>query len=773
VRWWPASWSRKDPLGQPMPEALTAAPQTSGYATIPQDAFFQMFSRRPPFSLFQADLMLLDQQVWFGVCVGNSPLMSAEVTVKSGSQEIKQFVADTFREIWSSSASKIFRSRYYGYCGYEVVYKNDEQKGLQFGGLLDRHPRDTNPIVHAGKVIGIAVRGMRSASSEPKEEPIYLKGMKGLWLTYDTEFSNRFGRPLLERAYPGWYDKATSGGAYDLRRLRCIKDAWIGDVARFPSSKTLVLPDGGAITGKDIMREIIENRASGGVLCLPSDRDENGDYLFDYEPPTTVAPSEVIDHWIRDLDWDIFDGLMIPREVVEAAASGSGFSGRSIPFITFLGYRDLHFAEDVRQLDTQIIRPLVWWRFGAKASSEYQIAPVPLLETVGKQLGGQETGGPIGGENKEAAKKPEQIGDPVDRNGQDTDGRAEGVEQYSIVHAPHDIEIGGKQFKGGEFIPNDALSKATPSQKSEIQRGIKIDDPKKEVAKRGELREARRADEEAVTPKGKTKITPALVFSDGSKVPSHIPAGKIPKAWKNVRVSADPDDDVWATGVDGKGRTKTVYSDSYEMRQAAIKFARNYNLVQERAHVQSQIRDKMQTGDAATKEAAACMWLIEEQATRPGSDKDTKAKAKAYGATTLRPEHVVESEDGVRLQFVGKEGVFHDHLIRNPELAKELVRRKNNPVDGKLFGTTDARLLAFSKTLDHGRFTPKDFRTLKATTLAIDAINELPKPKTAKERQKAMLEVAARVSHVLGNRPQQALESYINPMVFAAWSDVA
>lgn len=343
-------------------------------------------------------------------------------------------------------------------------------------------------------------------------------------------------------------------------------------------------------------------------------------------------------------------------------------------------------------------------------------------------------------------------------------------DRYAQVHAPHNMTIAGKEYKGGQFIPNDELAKATPEQKKTIQRGIKIDNPKKEKAVRGELKPAQRADEKTTDAKGKPKSKPMLVYADGSKVPEHVPAGKIPAAWKNIRVSSNPDDDVWAVGTDEKGRTKTVYSDSYEMRQAAIKFARNYNLVKESDRVAGQIQTARQSDDAATREAAACMWLIQEQATRPGSEKDTGAKVKAYGATTLRAEHVVEAEDGVRLQFIGKEGVAHDHLIRNPALATELLRRKRETTSGKLFDTTDGKLLAFSKQLDHGRFTPKDFRTLKATTLATQEIAKLEKPANEKERKTLMMKVATIVSGVLGNRPQQAIESYINPMVWSAWA---
>lgn len=283
---------------------------------------------------------------------------------------------------------------------------------------------------------------------------------------------------------------------------------------------------------------------------------------------------------------------------------------------------------------------------------------------------------------------------------------------------------------------------------------------KKPPATRGEMREAKR--------EGKGKEA-RVVLADGSPTPPHIKPGMIPPQWTDVTVSADPDADVLVQGRDKAGRSKTVYSDRFHMRNAEIKFARVREglLKQQEMHDQNQLNRT----DSKLKEQADCTWLMQEQATRPGSDTDTKAKVKAYGATTLEGRHVVEVEDGVRLQFVGKEGVYHDHLIRNSALAKMLLgRKKDAGDDGRLFKTDYEKVAAYARTLDSGRFTPKDFRTLKATSLATEAIRGMPRPKTEKERKAAIKTVAERVSNVLGNRPQQALESYISPTVFSVWS---
>jgi DNA topoisomerase IB len=262
----------------------------------------------------------------------------------------------------------------------------------------------------------------------------------------------------------------------------------------------------------------------------------------------------------------------------------------------------------------------------------------------------------------------------------------------------------------------------------------------------------------------------ALTLSDGSKAPAHIKPSMVPPQWTDVQISTDPDADVLVRARDAKGRLKTVYSDSFNMRNAAAKFARVTELIDKFDDVYGE--NQSNRSQSATKDAADCLWLIQEQATRPGSDRDTKAKVQAFGATTLRGEHVKQDPDGtVRLDFVGKEGVHHNHVIRNPDLAQMLVdRRKKAGGEGRLFDVTDNELRDYTRTLDGGSFTPKDFRTAKATRLAISEMQKIGQCcQNEKQFKESVKKVAVVVSGVLGNRPAQAVESYIDPTVWAAW----
>ena len=256
---------------------------------------------------------------------------------------------------------------------------------------------------------------------------------------------------------------------------------------------------------------------------------------------------------------------------------------------------------------------------------------------------------------------------------------------------------------------------------------------------------------------------------DDKEIPEHAKKLGIPPAWKNVRVAEHPSHDLQAVGTDAKGREQRIYSDAFTEKQAQIKFARNKELIDKQKKIFAQNEANMKSDDEKTRESASCMKLIQQTGIRPGSNADTGAEKKAYGATTLLGKHVVSDDKGnVRLQFTGKKGVSLDIPVEDESTAKMLLERKQKFGDeGKLFGCSDAELRDYSHTLNGGSFKPKDFRTLKGTQTALAEIGDNPQPAANfKEYKKRVMEIAKKVAAKLGNTPTIALQSYINPFVF-------
>lgn len=258
-------------------------------------------------------------------------------------------------------------------------------------------------------------------------------------------------------------------------------------------------------------------------------------------------------------------------------------------------------------------------------------------------------------------------------------------------------------------------------------------------------------------------------LADGQPLPEHLPK-RIPPAWRDVTVATDPAAGLLVKGKDAKGRTQSIYSETHATQQAAKKFARVSELMEKQGQLQAELRRDMNSGDSAVRENAACLSLIQHTGIRPGGEGDTLAAKKAYGATTLEGRHVAIRGDEVRLQFVGKKGVDLDIPVADDRLKADLLRRKEKAGDdGKLYDTTDGKLRDYARSKDGGGFKPKDFRTARGTSIAVEAMKGMGKPKSDKEYKKAVREVAKRVSTALGNTPTVALQSYIDPMVFSKW----
>ena len=262
------------------------------------------------------------------------------------------------------------------------------------------------------------------------------------------------------------------------------------------------------------------------------------------------------------------------------------------------------------------------------------------------------------------------------------------------------------------------------------------------------------------------------VSGDGEDLPEHIQALKLPPAWANVTYNPDPKAALQAVGTDSKGRQQSVYSKEHTANQAQIKFSRIHELDKKFDNIFQQNEGACKSDNIKKRAVGECALLIMSTGIRPGSEEDTGAEKKAYGATTLEGRHVVVSGGGkVNLKFVGKKGVDLDIPVADERVAQMLIKRKEASGDsGKLFDCSETELLDHVHSFDGGGFKTKDFRTLVGTRTAMLEVSRRKKPPAdEKEYKKAVHEVAVAVSKKLGNTPIIALNSYISPFVFSEW----
>lgn len=236
----------------------------------------------------------------------------------------------------------------------------------------------------------------------------------------------------------------------------------------------------------------------------------------------------------------------------------------------------------------------------------------------------------------------------------------------------------------------------------------------------------------------------------------------VPPAWREVWLNPDPKGDLQVKGKDSKGRTQYLYSVNYRTQQDSLKFNRLKTFTLEYPKISKKISD-----DFNESEEAKVLYLISKTGFRIGDDKDTGARVRAYGASTLTSDHIKVEGSKIHFDFIGKEGVRQQHTLTDKKLAQVLIEKK-----GRLFDTSSEKIRKYLKSLSKNSFKVKDFRTFVATSTALQAIKKMDTPKDKKQATRAINEVCKLVSIKLGNTPIMAKNSYIDPTVFKDWESI-
>ncbi|HEX8098373.1 MAG TPA: hypothetical protein VF507_10065, partial [Pyrinomonadaceae bacterium] len=253
-------------------------------------------------------------------------------------------------------------------------------------------------------------------------------------------------------------------------------------------------------------------------------------------------------------------------------------------------------------------------------------------------------------------------------------------------------------------------------------------------------------------------ITGRPGFRDAT--PEERKALRIPPAWADVKINDDPEASLIATGRDAKGRTQRLYSAAHTDTALVAKFIRQREFNRALPGLVARMERDLRAGSHV--EEASVLRLIAMSGFRVGSHVETQARVKAYGASTLRAEHVKIEGDTAHFDFVGKLGVRQQHAIRDAGLAEDLRRRAQR--GGALFDTTDTKVRAYLHAITGRKaFKVHDFRTWNATEAARKAVQSMAAPTTAEEYWAKRDQVGDIAARKIGDKRQVALETYIDP----------
>ncbi|HZY94770.1 MAG TPA: DNA topoisomerase I [Candidatus Bathyarchaeia archaeon] len=138
-----------------------------------------------------------------------------------------------------------------------------------------------------------------------------------------------------------------------------------------------------------------------------------------------------------------------------------------------------------------------------------------------------------------------------------------------------------------------------------------------------------------------------------------------PDKWKAI---VHDHDSIWlAYWVDKLGNVRKYVwpSDISDLRQERdrIKYENARKLNKFLPHVRDYIRKNLDSEDVRIRKLATVAYLIDNLAMRVGDEKD-KDEADTVGATTLRVEHLKFMPDGVEFDFLGKDSVRWQKILK-------------------------------------------------------------------------------------------------------------
>ena len=248
----------------------------------------------------------------------------------------------------------------------------------------------------------------------------------------------------------------------------------------------------------------------------------------------------------------------------------------------------------------------------------------------------------------------------------------------------------------------------------------------------------------------------------------------IPPAWSDVWIAPYDNGHIQAVGYDAANRKQYIYHPTWRERNDKRKFARMLLLAEAlpgaRGTVRRHLREQVVT---RRRVLAAAFRMLDLGGLRIGSSSYEEENG-SFGLTTLHGEHVTIEGDSVHLVFPAKSHKTWDSTMRDADLAALLTVLKARGDEERLLAyesegewhhLSPADVNKYVRRRLRGRFSAKDFRTLRGTvSAAVSLAKHGPEEKKGLQKRaiaQAMRDAAADLS----NTPTVAKASYVDPRI--------
>ncbi|GAA4749688.1 DNA topoisomerase IB [Amnibacterium soli] len=246
----------------------------------------------------------------------------------------------------------------------------------------------------------------------------------------------------------------------------------------------------------------------------------------------------------------------------------------------------------------------------------------------------------------------------------------------------------------------------------------------------------------------------------------------IPPAWTDVWIAPYENGHIQAIGYDQANRKQYIYHPTWRERNDKRKFERMLLLAEALPGARGTVRRHLRDPEHPRRRVlAAAFRMLDLGGLRIGSSIYEEENG-SYGLTTLHGEHVTIDGDEVHLRFPAKSHKTWDSTMRDHDLAVLLTELKARGDDERLLayeragewhGITPADVNDYVRKRLHGKFSAKDFRTLRGTvSAAVSLAKHGPEEKKGTQKR-AIADAMRAAAEDLSNTPTVAKASYVDP----------
>lgn len=317
-----------------------------------------------------------DYQFWLGKLTLKALFMASEITIEGvGDDPVAKAIADSVEYAWNEYSSAIFEAFAYGRAAFELEHRVVWAGGRPIKVIYDLLAlpfENSEMVVERGQYAGARVWG------RSRDRSVMLTPEESWWFALDPTAREPHGRSryigapwqvrkrrkALEIQTAKWLDRLALGHGVGRAPHRYPKEMREeGDEGALGENGTVPVP-------ADDLKYAIESATSGGTVILGSEKNEEGDYYFQYDPTKQQPDVTPIENAWAKSDVDALRSIGVPELSITITDAGARAMAE-VHSVVLRAQVETIISPAAKSMQFSVLDPLLKMNYGS--------APPPLL----------------------------------------------------------------------------------------------------------------------------------------------------------------------------------------------------------------------------------------------------------------------------------------------------------------------------------------------------------------------------------------------------------